>query len=184
MGVTLLVVTPSKREAERQDRMRVAVDIGGTFTDAVAVDTDGTMRTAKAPSTPGHLHDGVLAALEQLELDWESVETITHGTTAGLNAFLERRGAKVALLTTQGFRDVYELGRANRPDMYNVRYRPPTPLVPRRSMRQRPVTVHRRVPVEATIERGRQIPRRQNILVTRQGVCDLVGIFLVDAFQS
>ena len=112
--------------------MRVGVDIGGTFTDAVAVDDDGRIRTAKVLTTPRRLHDGVLEALERLEVDWDRLESITHGTTAGLNAFLERRGAKVALLTTRGFRDVYELGRANRPDMYNVRYRQPTPLVPRR----------------------------------------------------
>ena len=112
--------------------MRVGVDIGGTFTDAVAVDDDGRIRTAKVLTTPRRLHDGVLEALERLEVDWGRLDSITHGTTAGLNAFLERRGAKVALLTTRGFRDVYELGRANRPDMYNVRYRPPAPLVPRR----------------------------------------------------
>ena len=112
--------------------MRVGVDIGGTFTDAVAVDDDGRIRTAKVLTTPRRLHDGVLDALERLEVDWDHLDSITHGTTAGLNAFLERRGAKVALLTTRGFRDVYELGRANRPDMYNVRYRQPTPLVPRR----------------------------------------------------
>ena len=112
--------------------MRVGVDIGGTFTDAVAVDDEGRIRTAKVLTTPRRLHDGVLEALERLEVDWGRLDSITHGTTAGLNAFLERRGAKVALLTTRGFRDVYELGRANRPDMYNVRYRRPTPLVPRR----------------------------------------------------
>ena len=112
--------------------MRVGVDIGGTFTDAVLVDDAGGIRTAKVLTTPRRLHDGVLEALERLEVDWTRLESITHGTTAGLNAFLERRGARVALLTTRGFRDVYELGRANRPDMYNVRYRQPTPLVPRR----------------------------------------------------
>ena len=112
--------------------MRVGVDIGGTFTDAVSVDDDGRIRTAKVLTTPRRLHDGVLEALERLEVDWGRLDSITHGTTAGLNAFLERRGARVALLTTRGFRDVYELGRANRPDMYNVKYRQPTPLVPRR----------------------------------------------------
>ena len=114
--------------------MRVAVDIGGTFTDAVVIDDDGNTRTAKALTTPSQLYDGVLSALDQLGVDWTQLDSITNGTTAGLNAFLERRGARVALLTTRGFRDVYELGRANRPDMYNVRYRPPTPLVPRRSI--------------------------------------------------
>ena len=112
--------------------MRVGVDIGGTFTDAVAVDEAGRIRTAKVLTTPRRLHDGVLEVLERVGVDWGRLESITHGTTAGLNAFLERRGARVALLTTRGFRDVYELGRANRPDMYNVRYRQPTPLVPRR----------------------------------------------------
>ena len=114
--------------------MRVAVDIGGTFTDAVAIDDEGRTRSAKALTTPRRLQDGVMAVLDALDIDWRSLESITNGTTAGLNAFLERRGARVALLTTQGFRDVYELGRANRPDMYNVRYRPPAPLTPRRSI--------------------------------------------------
>ncbi len=112
--------------------VRIGVDIGGTFTDAVAVDERGEIRTAKALSTPGRLADGVMAAIERLGVELRDVDTITHGTTAGLNAFLERRGAKVALLTTEGFRDVYEIGRANRPVMYDVRYRPPVPLVPRR----------------------------------------------------
>ena len=114
--------------------MRVAVDIGGTFTDAVAIDDDGRTRTAKVLTTPHRLQDGVLAVLDELDIDWRRLESVTNGTTAGLNAFLEGKGAKVALLTTRGFRDVYELGRANRPDMYNVRYRPPTPLTPRRSI--------------------------------------------------
>ncbi len=111
---------------------RIGVDIGGTFTDAVAIDGDGGIRTAKALTTPGRLYDGVLSAVEGLGVSWDEVDGFIHGTTAGLNAFLERRGARVALLTTEGFRDVYEIGRANRPEMYNVRYRPPQPLVPRR----------------------------------------------------
>lgn len=110
---------------------RVAVDIGGTFTDAVAIDGSGIVRTSKFLTTPGRLQDGVMQAVAGLGVDWPDVETFVHGTTAGLNAFLERRGATVALLTTAGFRDVYELGRASRPEMYNLRFRPPTPLVPR-----------------------------------------------------
>jgi N-methylhydantoinase A len=97
--------------------VRIGVDIGGTFTDAVAIDDRGEIRTAKALSTPGRLADGVMAAIERLGVELREVDTLTHGTTAGLNAFLERRGARVALLTTEGFRDVYEIGRANRPAM-------------------------------------------------------------------
>jgi N-methylhydantoinase A len=113
--------------------VRVGVDIGGTFTDAVAVAGDVEL-TAKALSTPDNLADGVLAAIRGLDVELGEVSSLVHGTTAGLNAFLERRGARVALLTTAGFRDVYEIGRANRPAMYDVRYRPPAPLVPRRDV--------------------------------------------------
>lgn len=111
---------------------RVGVDIGGTYTDAVAVSADGEVRTAKALSTPGSLADGVLNAVDLLKVPADQIESFIHGTTAGLNAFLERRGARMALITTAGFRDVYQLGRASRPDMYNLRYERPRPLIPRR----------------------------------------------------
>jgi N-methylhydantoinase A len=114
--------------------LRIGVDIGGTFTDAVAIDAAGRELTAKALSTPGNLAEGVLTAISGLGVELADAETFVHGTTAGLNAFLERRGARVALLTTAGFRDVYEIGRANRPAMYDVRYRPPEPLVRRRDI--------------------------------------------------
>ena len=114
--------------------MRIAVDIGGTFTDAVAIDRDGNVSTAKASTTPGHLADGVLDALRGVDVPLSDAEVFVHGTTAGLNALLERRGVRVALLTTNGFRDIYEIGRANRPDMYDVKYRRPTPLVKRRDI--------------------------------------------------
>ena len=114
--------------------MRVAVDIGGTFTDAVVIDDTGEIRSVKTLTTPGRLHDGVLNAAQKLNVNWSDVGLFIHGTTVGLNAFLERRGVRIALVTTEGFGDVYEIGRANRPDMYNVRYRPPAPLVRRRSV--------------------------------------------------
>ena len=112
----------------------VGVDIGGTFTDAVAVGTDGTLRTAKALSTPGRLADGVLDAVNGLGIGLSDVDSMVHGTTAGLNAFLERRGSSLALITTAGFRDVYEIGRANRPAMYDLRFTSPRPLVRRRDI--------------------------------------------------
>ncbi|MBO68028.1 MAG: 5-oxoprolinase [Acidiferrobacteraceae bacterium] len=116
--------------------VRVAIDIGGTFTDAVATTTDGTVFTAKSSTTPGNLTDGVIDAIEGLDVDLKQVTSFIHGTTAGLNALLERRGAKVALLTTMGFRDIYEIGRANRPDLYNARYKRPIPLVRRNDIHQ------------------------------------------------
>jgi N-methylhydantoinase A len=111
--------------------MRLAIDIGGTFTDAVAITDDGRVFTAKSSTTPSNLADGVINAIRALGIRLEHVTSFIHGTTAGLNALLERRGANIALLTTKGFRDVYAIGRANRPEMYNARYKRPMPLVQR-----------------------------------------------------
>lgn len=110
-------------------RHRVGIDIGGTFTDAVCVSTDGSTRTAKAMSTPGNLAEGVLAAIRGLGIDLADCDWLVHGTTAGLNAVLERRGARAALLTTAGFADVLAIGRTNRPPMYDLFYRTPEPLI-------------------------------------------------------
>jgi len=112
---------------------RIAVDIGGTFTDVVLFDErGGDLQTAKVLSTPDDLSVGILQGVKRLVPDLADLDFFVHGTTAGINAFLERKGARVALLTTEGFRDVYEIGRANRPDMYNLFYQKPKPLVRRR----------------------------------------------------
>lgn len=97
----------------------IGVDIGGTFTDVVVMRDDGSIRVTKSPSTPGHLVNGLLTALtsaaqkEGVELDalLGKVERIAHGTTAATNAYIERRGAKVALLTTRGFEDTMIMQR-------------------------------------------------------------------------
>jgi N-methylhydantoinase A len=110
---------------------RVAVDIGGTFTDLVYLDeASGTVGLAKVSTTPERFEQGVLDALAAAELD--GVAFLAHGTTVIINALTERRGAVTALLTTRGFRDVLEIQRANRPDLYNLLYEKPRPFVPRR----------------------------------------------------
>lgn len=115
---------------------RLAADIGGTFTDIVlADDTAGTYHSAKVLSTPHALEEGILKGFDGImDGDYSQVTSIVYGTTAGLNAIIERRGAKCALLTTRGFRDVYEIARANRPDIYNIHYHKPAPLVPRKDI--------------------------------------------------
>ena len=121
------------REAAKgvRRRYRVAVDIGGTFTDLVLHDAEtGTERVAKVPSTPPDYSRGVMVALEQVLPDLHELELFVHGTTAPLNAFLERKGARTALLTTRGFRDVYKIGRGNRVLMYDLHYSNAEPLVP------------------------------------------------------
>lgn len=113
--------------------VRLAIDIGGTFTDLAAVDRrTGRLVLAKADSTPGRFEAGVLRALERSGLDPIGVAAFVHGTTVVVNAVTERRGAATALVTTRGFRDVLEIGRANRPDLYNLSYAKPQPFVPRR----------------------------------------------------
>ncbi|MFD0824182.1 hydantoinase/oxoprolinase family protein [Neobacillus sp. M.A.Huq-85] len=113
-------------------RYRLGVDIGGTFTDLVVYDRlKNVYHTKKTLTTPHNLAEGVLEAIEHYVSNLEEIEYFVHGTTSGLNAFLERKGANVALVVTKGFRDVYEIGRANRVEMYNVKYNKPKQLVDR-----------------------------------------------------
>jgi N-methylhydantoinase A len=109
---------------------RLGVDVGGTFTDLVAL-VDGELVTAKVPSTPCDQSQGVMRAIEASGVDARSVAAFAHGMTVATNALLERRGARTAIVTTEGFRDVLEIARQNRPSLYDlVKDRPP-PLVPR-----------------------------------------------------
>ena len=109
---------------------RLGVDVGGTFTDLVAL-VDGELVTAKVPSTPKDQARGVMRAIEVAGLAPGAAAGFTHGSTVATNALLERRGARTALVTTEGFRDVLEIGRQNRPALYDLtRDRPPA-LVPR-----------------------------------------------------
>ncbi len=111
----------------------LAIDIGGTFTDLAAVDRrTGALVLAKADSTPSRLQDGVLSTLDRSGLQPREVAAFVHGSTVVINAVTERRGARTALVTTAGFRDVLEIGRGNRPDLYNLAYRKPEPFVRRR----------------------------------------------------
>ncbi|MFB6876111.1 hydantoinase/oxoprolinase family protein [Streptomyces sp. NPDC056323] len=111
---------------------RVAMDIGGTFTDVVAYDeTRGTFEAAKTPTTPGDLAEGVFSSLGRAVDDPADISFFVHGTTQGLNALLERKGARVLLLASAGLRDVYQIARGNRDRMFDLRYRKPVPLVDR-----------------------------------------------------
>jgi N-methylhydantoinase A len=108
---------------------RVGVDVGGTFTDLVAL-VDGDIVTAKVPSTSDQ-SDGVMSAVEAIRIASTDVSTFAHGTTVATNALLERRGGRTALVTTEDFRDVIEIGRQNRPSLYDLTRDRPAPLVPR-----------------------------------------------------
>lgn len=115
--------------------LRIAIDIGGTFTDVSAYDpATEAYRTAKTPSTPGDLAAGVLAGLAGVAPNLADAASCVHGTTVGLNAFLQRAGERVIILASRGARDVYLIARGHRLDIYDIRYRKPEPLVPRRDI--------------------------------------------------
>ena len=116
--------------AER--RLRLAADIGGTFTDiAIFDDKTGALTFGKALSTPDRLVDGISSGVEKAGSNYASASLFLHGSTIAINTMLERTGAKTALITTDGFRDVYEIGRINRPDAYNLYFQKHRPLIER-----------------------------------------------------
>jgi N-methylhydantoinase A len=109
---------------------RVAVDIGGTFTDLVCFDVEhGGIRLGKGLSTPDAFERGVTELLS--ETDASAIETFVHGTTVVINVIAERKGASTALLTTRGMRDILDIQRGNRPDLFNLKYRKPKSFIPR-----------------------------------------------------
>ncbi len=113
-------------------QVRVAIDVGGTFTDVVKlVPGTGELRFEKVSTTPEAPTRGVLNAFDRAEVDFGEVEMFNHGTTLGLNALLTRTGARIAVISTRGFRDVYLLGRTDRRTMYDITYKKPEPLLKR-----------------------------------------------------
>jgi N-methylhydantoinase A len=118
--------------------LRVATDIGGTFTDLVFVTPEGEVVTAKSHTTPAQYEKGVMDVIEATHISPKEFASFVHGTTIVINAITERKGVKTALLTTEGFRDITEIGRGNRPDFFNLEYRKPEPFVPRYLRREIP----------------------------------------------
>ncbi len=110
---------------------RIGIDIGGTFTDLVIEGEKHLKQIAKVLTTPDNLVEGVLKAIEISSAELDETKLFIHGTTVGINSILERKGARVALLTTAGFKDVYIIGRGHRPDMFNLKYQKPLPLLKR-----------------------------------------------------
>jgi N-methylhydantoinase A len=112
--------------------LKLATDIGGTFTDLVILnEATGEIGTTKASSTPPNFAQGILTTIIKSGIDPHVVEHFVHGTTVVINALTERKSATTALVTTKGFRDVLAVGRANRPDIYNLRFRKQSVFVPR-----------------------------------------------------
>jgi len=116
--------------------VRVAVDVGGTFTDIALMADNGVLHESKISTTPDDpsiaVVDGLIALLDELKIAPSAVAEVLHGTTVGSNTILQRKGARTGLITTRGFRDVLEIGRIRMPDMFDLTWDKPKPLVPRR----------------------------------------------------
>ncbi len=119
---------------------RLGVDVGGTFTDLVLVSPDGVARTCKVLSTTANYAEAIIAGVRELTaqaaIAAPGIGEIIHGTTVATNAILERRGARAGLLTTEGFRDLLEIGRLRLSRLYDLDFERPAPLVPRRWRRE------------------------------------------------
>ncbi|HEY5636538.1 MAG TPA: hydantoinase/oxoprolinase family protein [Burkholderiales bacterium] len=140
--------------ASRGEQVRLGCDIGGTFTDLVLQRADGRLHIRKASTTPDDpgraVVDGIRALLADLEVAPASVIEVVHGTTTASNAILQKSGARTGVLTTQGFRDVLEIGRIRTPTMFDLGWEKPEPLAPRRYRRE----VAERIAADGSIVRA------------------------------
>src|SRR5687768_3920436 len=112
--------------------LRLSADVGGTFTDVAAFDEPtGRLKLGKTLTTPSRLVTGIETGVTKADSTFGAAQLFLHGTTVAINTILERTGALCALLTTQGFRDIYEIGRVNRPESYNLFFQKHKPLIDR-----------------------------------------------------
>ncbi|HEU4489167.1 MAG TPA: hydantoinase/oxoprolinase family protein [Actinomycetota bacterium] len=164
--------------ARRTGCIRLGVDVGGTFTDLVAL-VDGEMKTTKVPSTPKDQSQGVMSSVEAADIEPSEVAAFAHGMTVATNALLERNGARTALVTTEGFRDILEIGRQNRPDLYDLTKDRPPSLVPR-DLR---FTVKERMGRDGVIEELDSSSVTEAVEALKRGEVDAVAVCLLFAFS-
>ena len=157
---------------------RLGVDVGGTFTDLVAL-AEGELITAKVPSTPQDQSEGVMNAIGASGVEPASLAALAHGMTVATNALLERSGARTALVTTEGFRDVLEIARQNRPSLYDLTQDRPPALVPR-DLR---FTVRERMGPEGEVEALGEEGLDRVISAVRQAGVEAVAVCLLFAFK-
>jgi N-methylhydantoinase A len=136
--------------------LRIATDVGGTFTDLVFLEIspegEQSIGAAKSDTTPPDYEQGVMNVLRLAEIDAAAVDFLAHGTTVIINALTERKGAKTGLITTEGFRDILEIARGNRPDFFNLDYRKPKPFIPRYLRREVPGRINSKGEETSTLD--------------------------------
>jgi len=161
---------------------RVGVDIGGTFTDLVVLDEiTGAVERTKTLTTPRSPEDGFLQAVADRQIKLDDVAHFLHGTTLVTNLIIERTGAKVGLITTKGFRDVLEIQRSYRDELYNLQWDKPKALVPR----------HLRLTIDERVDAHGAVLRAADVAETRavvQRLLDLgveaIAICLLNAYAN
>jgi N-methylhydantoinase A len=157
---------------------RLGVDVGGTFTDLVAL-SEGALLTAKVPSTPRDQSVGVMNAIESSEVEPEAVFALAHGMTVATNALLERRGARTALVATEGFKDILEIARQNRPSLYDLTQDRPPPLVPRELR----FTVKERMGPKGEVEALDEESLEEAVSAIEEAEVEAVAVCLLFAFM-
>lgn len=166
-------------------QIRIAVDIGGTFTDIVAMTEDGLLHESKVATTSDDpsraVIEGVAALLGELGRSAEEVAEVLHGTTVGSNTILQRKGSPTALITTEGFRDVLEIGRIRIPEMFDLGWSKPKPLVPRRHR----IEVAERISADGSVVRplDEAAVERAAQMFTAQGI-EAVAICFINSYRN
>jgi N-methylhydantoinase A len=161
---------------------RVGIDIGGTFTDIVVFDElTGEVSRSKTPSIPNTPEEGFMQALDLANVSLSEVRALVHGTTIVTNLILERKGAKVALITTKGFRDVLEIMRATRPLPYDLEWRKPKPLIPRELCFEVDERILANGEVHRAIDRSKVARLVETILAER---IDGIAVSLMHAYRN
>ncbi|MBL8669524.1 MAG: hydantoinase/oxoprolinase family protein, partial [Alphaproteobacteria bacterium] len=159
----------------------IGVDVGGTYTDVFFLDeATGRCRTAKVPSTPGDQSQGFVQGIRAGVDDLAAVATVVHGTTVGTNALLERKGARIGVITTRGFRDVLEMRRRDRPQTWGL-WGQFEPIVPR-DLR---LEVDERVLADGTVRRAVDLDQvRDAAKALLDAGCAACCVFFVNSYAN
>src|SRR5438309_4673936 len=161
---------------------RVGADVGGTFTDVILQGSDGSVSIRKLLSTPPRYDEAVIEAIGRLATEKSAggeIAEVIHGTTVATNAVLERRGSRIALVTTKGFRDVLELRRLRIPDMYDLFWRKP-PAIVDRDLR---FEVGERMLADGTVARTVDESEVRDLAARlREAAVDAVAVCLVNSY--
>lgn len=167
------------------NEVRIAVDIGGTFTDLALMAGDGILHEGKVSTTPDDpsraVVEGIADLLARLNLPAASVREVLHGTTVGSNAILQRKGSRTGLITTDGFRDILEIGRIRMPVMFDLTWAKPAPLVPRRLRMEVPERIAADGSVVTPLDEAAVAAAAQALV--EQGV-DAIAICFINSYRN